>query len=33
MLEINKTHFGDCLDLMSKIDDKSIDMILWDNQL
>lgn len=30
MLEINKIHCGDCLDLMLQIDDKSIDMILCD---
>ncbi len=30
MLEINKVHCGDCLDLMKQISDKSIDMILCD---
>lgn len=30
MLEINKIHNGDCLELMKDIDDKSIDMILCD---
>lgn len=30
MLEINKIHLGDCLELMNDIDDKSIDMILCD---
>lgn len=30
MLEINKIHLGDCLELMKEIDDKSIDMILTD---
>ena len=30
MLETNKLHEGDCLELMEKIDDKSIDMILCD---
>jgi len=30
MLEINKIHYGDCLNLMQYIDDKSIDMILAD---
>ena len=30
MLEINKLHRGDCLELMHGIDDKSIDMILCD---
>ena len=30
MLEINKLHRGDCLELMHQIDDKSIDMILCD---
>lgn len=30
MLEINKLHQGDCLELMHSIDDKSIDMILCD---
>jgi len=30
MLEINKLHQGDCLELMHGIDDKSIDMILCD---
>ena len=29
-LEINKSHFGDCLELMKNIPDKSIDMILCD---
>lgn len=29
-MEVNKTYFGDCLHLMSKIKDKSIDMILCD---
>ena len=30
MLEINKIHQGDCLELMKQIDDKSVDMILCD---
>ncbi len=30
MLEINKLHKGDCLELMHDIDDKSIDMVLCD---
>ena len=30
MLEINKIHQGDCLELMKQIEDKSIDMILCD---
>lgn len=30
MLEINKVHYGDCLELMKKIDDKSVEMILCD---
>lgn len=30
MLELNKGYLGDCLDLMNKIDDKSIDMIFAD---
>ena len=30
MIEINKIHQGDCLELMKEIDDKSIDMILCD---
>ncbi len=30
MLEINKTYLGDCLDLMPKIPNESIDMILCD---
>jgi len=30
MLETNKLHHGDCLELMQDIDDKSIDMILCD---
>lgn len=30
MLEINKIHLGDCLELMKDIPDKSIDMILCD---
>lgn len=30
MLEINKLHFGDCLELMKLIPDKSVDMILCD---
>lgn len=30
MLEINKIHLGDCLELMNDIKDKSIDMILCD---
>jgi len=30
MLEINKIHQGDCLELMKQIDDKSIDMVLCD---
>lgn len=30
MLEINKIHLGDCLELMNAIPDKSIDMILCD---
>ena len=30
MLEINKIHQGDCLELMKEIEDKSIDMILCD---
>jgi len=30
MLEINKIHQGDCLELMKQIEDKSVDMILCD---
>lgn len=30
MLELNKAYQGDCLDLMEKIDDESIDLILCD---
>ena len=30
MLELNKIHLGDCLDLMGDIPDKSVDMILCD---
>lgn len=30
MLDLNTIHLGDCLDLMSKITDQSIDMILCD---
>ena len=30
MLEINKIHCGDCLELMKEIDDNSIDLILCD---
>ena len=30
MLEINKIHCGDCLELIKKIDDKSIDSIITD---
>jgi site-specific DNA-methyltransferase (adenine-specific) len=30
MLELNKIYLGDCLEVMNKIDDKSIDMILCD---
>ncbi len=30
MLEINKIHHGDCLELMQDIEDKSVDMILCD---
>jgi len=30
MLELNKIYQGDCLEIMKKIDDKSIDMILCD---
>jgi DNA modification methylase len=30
MLKLNKLYLGDCLDIMQKIDDKSIDMILCD---
>lgn len=30
MLEINKIHHGDCLELMKDIDDKSIDLLLTD---
>jgi len=30
MLEINKVHHGDCLELMKQLPDKSIDMILAD---
>lgn len=30
MIEINKTYLGDCLDIMTGIDDKSVDMILAD---
>ncbi|RKJ71326.1 site-specific DNA-methyltransferase, partial [Butyricicoccus sp. 1XD8-22] len=30
MLEINKIHNGDCLELMKDIPDKSLDMILCD---
>ncbi len=30
MLNINKTYFGDCLEVMKDIDDNSIDMVLCD---
>ena len=30
MLECNNIYLGNCLDIMQKIDDKSIDMILCD---
>jgi site-specific DNA-methyltransferase (adenine-specific) len=30
LIELNKTHHGDCLQVMKNIDDKSIDMILCD---
>lgn len=30
MLEINKVHLGDCLELMKQIPDKSIDLVLTD---
>ena len=30
MIEINKIHQGDCLELMKEIEDKSVDMILCD---
>ena len=30
MIEINKIHQGDCLELMKQIEDKSVDMILCD---
>jgi site-specific DNA-methyltransferase (adenine-specific) len=30
MLELNKIHQGDCLEVMKQIDDKSVDMILCD---
>lgn len=30
VLELNKIHHGDCLELMQHIPDKSIDMILCD---
>ena len=30
MLEINKIHQGDCLEIMKQIDDNSIDMVLCD---
>lgn len=30
MLEINKIHLGDCLELMKEIEDKSIDLLLTD---
>lgn len=30
MIEINKLHQGDCLELMRQIDDKSVDMVLCD---
>lgn len=30
MLDINQVYFGECLELMEQIDDKSIDMILCD---
>ena len=30
MLETNKIHLGDCLDLMKEIPDKSIDLVLTD---
>lgn len=30
MIEINKVHQGDCLELMKQVDDKSVDMILCD---
>lgn len=30
MLELNKIHHGDCLELMKKIPDGSVDMILCD---
>ncbi len=30
MIEINKIHKGDCLEVMKQIDDKSVDLILCD---
>lgn len=30
MLEINKIHHGDCLELMKEIEDKSVDLVLTD---
>ena len=30
MLELNKIHLGDCLELMKQIPDKSIDLVLTD---
>ncbi|KGO13847.1 ferrichrome ABC transporter ATP-binding protein, partial [Clostridium botulinum] len=30
MLEANNIYLGNCLDVMKKIDDKSVDMILCD---
>lgn len=37
-MQYNKVYQGNCLEIMNKIDEKSIDMILcdlplWDNQL
>ena len=30
MIKTNKIHLGDCLDLLNKLDDKSIDLIFLD---
>jgi len=30
MINLNNVYLGECLDIMSKIDDKSIDMVLAD---
>jgi site-specific DNA-methyltransferase (adenine-specific) len=30
MIELNKIHQGDCIELMNQVDDKSVDMILCD---